>query len=129
MSQTPILKNGLNGAWVGFCLGLLALAFVAIARALMPDVRGRPDALPMLTLVLLYLIGAPALGFLGGVARTWLPGRLGSTLIATGIGAAATAIVLPFLPNTKFPWGSAEYIAIALLGLMCGVFIGARHRG
>jgi hypothetical protein len=128
MSQTPILRNGLNGAWIGLCFGVLALAFVFAAGMLMPEVRERPDALSISTLAILYLVGGPCLGFLGGTARTWLPGRLGSTVIATAIGAAATAIVLPFLPSTRSPWGQVEYTTILLLGVMSGVFIGARHR-
>jgi hypothetical protein len=128
MSRSPILRNALNGMWLGLGLGVLAFGFVTIARPLMPEIREGPGALPLSTLAFLYLVAGPALGFLGGALRTWLPGRLGSTIIAMALGAAVTAIVIPFHPHTKSPWGPVEYMAIALIAVMCGVFIGARHR-
>jgi hypothetical protein len=127
MSQSRLLANGLNGAGIGLVFGVLALAFVVVAHLVSPEAHDRLG-LSLWTLALLYLGAAPALGFLGGAVRTWLPGRLGSTVIATGIGAAATAIVLPFLPNTRMPWGPVEYTTILLLAAMSGIFIGARHR-
>jgi hypothetical protein len=127
MGQSRIITNGLNGAGIGLVFGILALGYVAVARVLIPGIHDRLGvSLWMLTF--LYLVVAPGLGFVGGAVRTWLPGRLGSTLIATLLGAAATAIVLPLLPNTRTPWGPVEYSTIVLLAAMSGIFIGARHR-
>jgi hypothetical protein len=127
MSRSRIITNGLNGAGIGLVFGILALLYVAVARMLIPGVHDRLG-ISLWMLAFLYLVVAPGLGFVGGAVRTWLPGRLGSTVIATVLGAAATAIVLPLLPNTRTPWGPVEYFTIVLLAAMSGIFIGARHR-
>jgi hypothetical protein len=127
MSRSRLIANGLNGAGIGIVFGILALGYVVVARLLIPGIHDRLG-LSLLTLALLYLVAAPGLGFLAGVARTWLPGRLGSTIIAAGVGAAATAIVIPLHPNTRTPWGPVEYFAILLMAVMSGIFIGAKHR-
>jgi hypothetical protein len=127
MSRSRIITNGLNGAGIGFAFGILALLYVAVAHVLISGVHDRVG-ISLWVLALLYLVVAPGLGFLGGAMRTWLPGRLGSTVIATVLGAAATAIVLPLLPNTHTPWGPVEYLTIVLLASMSGIFIGATHR-
>jgi hypothetical protein len=127
MRRSRILTSGLNGAWIGLAFGVLAMVYVTAVRLLLPEALERLG-IPFWRLALLYLAVAPGLGFLGGAMRTWLTGRLGSTIIATGLGAAATAIVLPLLPNTSTPWGPVEYLTIVLLAVMSGIFIGARHR-
>jgi hypothetical protein len=128
MSRLPVLKSASDGAWIGFCFGMLALIFVVVARFLVPEVRSRPDALPFSTLALMYLVAGPALGFVGGALRTWLPGRVGGFVIAATLAAAATAIVLPYLPKTRSPWGPVEYSTIVLMAVTSGFFIGARWK-
>jgi hypothetical protein len=121
-----VLANGRNGAGIGLVFGALSFVFVGAVRLMMPETQGELRNVPMLTLALLYLLVAPALGFLGGVARTWLPGRVGRTVIAIALGAAAGAIVLPILPMAKSPWGPVEYVTIAGMGVLSGILFGPR---
>lgn len=121
-----IFTNGLNGAGIGLVFGCLSFAYVGIVRIVMPEAQGELRNMSMVAVGFLYLIVAPAIGFLGGVGRTWLRGRLGSTILFGLIGAAVTAIVLPFLPNVKGPWGGLHYSVIALMAVLSALMFGMR---
>src|SRR5829696_2904755 len=115
------IANGLNGAGIGLVFGILSLVFVGIVRLVIPEAQGTLRSMPIGWVALLYLVAAPLLGFLGGVSRTWLRGRVGSTIIATVLGAATAAIVLPFLPMVKGSWGPVEYFTIVVTALLAGL--------
>lgn len=122
-----LLISASNGAWIGFACGLLSLSFVAVARCLVPQAGSKPGAFSLPILALLYLVGGPSLGFFGGALRHWLPGRFGKVIVATAIGAVGSVIVLPFLPEAKYPWGPTEYGTILICAIGVGLFFGLKR--
>ena len=128
MKRSSRIHSGLNWAWIGLVFGILALGFVVVSRIIAPGAQGRLTSISIWTLAFLYLVVAPGVGFMGGLARSWMPGRLGSLAIATALGAATMAIILPILPSTRTPWGPIEYTSIVGMALLSGIMLGARHR-
>ena len=127
LKVNPTLANGLDGAGIGLVFGCLSLVYVGVVRMVAPEAQGQLRNMPMAWVAFLYLVAAPGLGFLGGIGRTWLRGRIGSTILAMALGAAAAAIVLPFLPKTKSPWGPVEYFTIVGMALLSGLLFGGRR--
>jgi hypothetical protein len=125
--QNALLNSASNGAWIGFACGVLSLGFVTLARFLVPRADSKANYFSLPILALLYLIVGPGLGFFGGALRHWLPGRLGKVIVATAIGAVGAAIVLPFLPEAKYPWGPTEYGTIAICAISVGLFFGLKR--
>jgi len=121
------IANGLDGAGIGLVFGCLSLSYVGIVRMVAPEAQGQLGDMPMAWVAFLYLVAAPGLGFLGGIGRTWLRGRIGSTILAMALGAAAAAIMLPFLPNMRSPWGPVEYFTIVGMALLSGLLFGGRR--
>ena len=121
------IANGLDGAGIGLVFGCLSLVYVGVVRIVLPEAQGQLRDMPMAWVAFLYLVAAPGLGFLGGIGRTWLRGRLGRTILAMALGAAAAAITLPFLPIMKSPWGPVEYFTIVVMALLSGLLFGGRR--
>lgn len=124
---SPIIANGLDGALFGLVFGVLAIAYVGIVRLVVPEAQGQLRNIPMSAMAFLYLVAAPTLGFLGGIGRTWLRGRIGNTILVMLLGAAAAVIILPFLPIAKSPWGPVEYSTIVVMALLSGLLFGGRR--
>jgi hypothetical protein len=120
------MSNGLSGAGFGMFCGAMALLYVLVVRvARIGDAR--KPAISLLGLALVYLVGGPALGFVGSAARTWLRGRWGRYTIGIGLAAIGGAMATPLIPGTKFPWGGLEYSVIVVSALTLGPLLAAYH--
>jgi len=126
-TQNALVTSASNGAWIGFAVGLLSLSFVAVVRLLVSQAGSDPGAFSLPVLALLYLVGGPSLGFVGGALRHWLPGRLGKVIVAAVLGAVGETAFLPFLPEVKYPWGPTEYWAIVLCAVVVGLGFGLKR--
>jgi hypothetical protein len=120
------ISNGLSSARFGMFCGMVAFAYVFIARMLGLGTHGK-TTISLVGLAVFYLIGGPTLGFLGGVVRTWLPGRWGRYIIGIVLTGLGSAMVVPLIPGTQFPWGASEYSVIAISALILGPILAAQH--
>ncbi len=124
--RPQFVTNGLSGAGFGLFCGFMAFVYVLIARGMRLGYAGEPT-ISLVNLALLYLVGGPVLGFLGGAVRTWLPGRWGRISIGIGLSAIGGAMALPLIPGTKLPWGLFEWMVVIVSALILGPLLAAQH--
>lgn len=120
------VSNGLSGAGFGMFCGAMAFLYVLVVRVAGIGDSSKPT-ISLVGLALLYLIGGPALGFLGGAVRTWLRGRWGRYAIGIGLAAIGGVMATPLIPGTKVPWGVLEYSVIVVVALTLGPLLAAQH--
>ena len=125
-TRPRFISNGLSGAGFGAFCGLMAFVYVLIARGMRLGTGN--SSVSLLGLGLVYLGGGPVLGFLGGAARTWLPGRWGRITIGIALSAIGGAMALPLIPRASFPWGLFEWMVIAVFALILGPLLAAQHK-
>jgi hypothetical protein len=100
-----------DGALQGLVFGVPAVLVAVPVVLIQPRVLERLQ-MSVWALSAYYLIGAPALGALGGLLRSRLPGRWGRRLIAAIIGALTAVALLPVWRGSPLAWGFVEYFTI-----------------
>ena len=122
------LSDALERTRAGAVTGLAIAAFYVAYVVLLYLRRGNAPfgayGVRLSTVVLVYVGGGLAAGAIVGLLAPLTSSRLGAVLVAT-LGAYAVFFgIATAAKGPPWTWGSAEWLAVAILAVLFGLFLG-----